>query len=803
MLPISPSSQLTFVQSTPYNILITSASGSGPWSASSLITSPPSNGTTLYPCALDPMSALEVAEPGFPAPRSADALARRRAFSSPRVKRSSSPYLTRRRSVRSMKQLLPLSLPSNHYALPARERPFCIRGKMAAVEPTMDECNFPELLVRDLDISSLVFAAKNMTAGPPTRNLAYDEDSWHTPASSPQPPHSPALAAPIVRFKSIQSIPSKSATQTQERRASVSSSGSSYSEHSLSEAEPASVRHHSVITNATTVTGGRNSALSHKRRNSVDHDTNASWIDFEPETDNGDEEAEARGNSIIVHGRPISLSRLISPEGGAEIRLDAQLPRASTAHGEDSRVSNPFANFSRPASRTCSLQLHHQQRFGEGGQPLEPIEIVVPQRRSSLRHQDEYKSVLAEELTARLEAQQAQSEPGPAEESAIIDGDDEVPGLEDLKDEIEPWFRYVDQTKDHVVSDNSNPLASNSKHRPRHTPQASAAEHVQTWLDDSLETLPSEEHGRRMRLPPEVLDTLRVSTSCFPETMLLCSSLSIETIRSYSRKMRHPPLEAPIKLQTPPPSPKRWKWASVLGQRRSASSLKSRDISQQRQMPEPKTSDDLVAMSNAPSGGQVQWARLRNIFPAGSDYLLDALYAHLVAYAYVTSLCPPRQSPTPLDDKRRTIRPSSPERSSTESPRKSKDSNDIPRKAATLLGLPDAAGNDPSTQSPPASQSPGAAGPQPGRLVRNKPSFMEGMRASRMPPAAPADLSSLRDLQLSLARCIARIVSTLRNNPADGDEMAILADEEVSSTEIDPLLVRTLCEVVRCCEEAT
>ncbi|KAK3298583.1 uncharacterized protein B0H64DRAFT_298945, partial [Chaetomium fimeti] len=66
---------------------------------------------------------------------------------------------------------------------------------------------------------------------------------------------------------------------------------------------------------------------------------------------------------------------------------------------------------------------------------------------------------------------------------------------------------------------------------------------LRRWVEASAETLASPQrstpytssaHG--IPLPPEVIESLRVSISCFPETMLLTSSLSIETMRAYSKK---------------------------------------------------------------------------------------------------------------------------------------------------------------------------------------------------------------------------------------------------------------------------
>jgi hypothetical protein len=54
------------------------------------------------------------------------------------------------------------------------------------------------------------------------------------------------------------------------------------------------------------------------------------------------------------------------------------------------------------------------------------------------------------------------------------------------------------------------------------------------------------------------------------------------------------------------------------------------------------------------------------------------------------------------------------------------------------------------------------------------------------------------ELQIGLAKCIARLVTTMKKMTGGGEE----ADGAIGdSTEIDPLFMRSLCEVVKCSEE--
>ncbi|KAM0326174.1 hypothetical protein ACHAQA_006771 [Verticillium albo-atrum] len=655
-------------------------------------------------------------------------------------------------------------------------------------EPTMDACNFPELLANDLEFSSLVFAAKNMTAGAPSPDLVSDEGQWQSLAPAvAAAPHKMAAAPcqqqPIVRFQS-KGPPINEKSQVQTMQHELSDAESISSGPSFSEVEPASLRQQSVITTATSVTGGRNSMASQKRLSSLGHDTNASWIDLDPDVAVEDDDA------ISIEG--VSVPRRLSAniDGARQVGSPA---RAATANAAMRSGSNPFESFSRPERRTWSLQMQPEPTTVDlRRRSLNYIELSVPQRRSSLHAETTVNprnlSFLATpELGSQASFEGASPAPVPISQPVRPAEEDEC-AIDDLKDDIEPWFRYVDEQNQSTPERRRTRLASK---RQSHIMSTSPLDEVQTWLDSSLDTSQLDE-GYRMPLPPDVVETLRVSLACFPETMLLCSSLSTETIRSYAKKLKHPADDS-TNLHTPPPSPKRWKWSNVLGQRRSVSSLK-RDTSSQRYSAELGSHAE-TSLAATSSFTQPQWSRLRNIFPDGSDYLLDALYAHLVAYSYVSGLVPRSGSkPHGFNDRK----PPTPdhERPSIES-RKSKDSNDIPKKAAHLLGLQDAAT---ASITPPPPLSPKA------HRLRKKSSVLDTLRGARMPAPAQATLADhrpMKDIQVGLARCIGRLVTTLRAGPGeDGeDESMLLADETLKIGEIDPLLVRSLCEIVRCCEE--
>ncbi|CAK7231171.1 hypothetical protein SCUCBS95973_007820 [Sporothrix curviconia] len=250
-----------------------------------------------------------------------------------------------------------------------------------------------------------------------------------------------------------------------------------------------------------------------------------------------------------------------------------------------------------------------------------------------------------------------------------------------------------------------------------------------------------------MPLPREVVDTLRVSVSCFPETMLSLSSFSIQTIRSYSRKVRHrsqadaddtyrllmaPSSSSPSSTPFPPalppspttashhvpPSPasptamsfdlgtgvsrsmtatststshsSRRFWKKLTGgggHNNSNSSNNNGSNSKSTSSDNSRSTGPTLSLfagfrSSASSNGSSSYGAsyplspatvgssaprmssvsrrgstrpdnaeedqgkanglcFKRIFPTGSDYLCDALYAHIIAFNYISLLCPP------------------------------------------------------------------------------------------------------------------------------------------------------------------
>ena len=150
------------------------------------------------------------------------------------------------------------------------------------------------------------------------------------------------------------------------------------------------------------------------------------------------------------------------------------------------------------------------------------------------------------------------------------------------------------------------------------------------------------------------------------------------------------------------------------------------------------------------------WEPIRNIFPAATDYLCDALYAHLVVYNYVSILCPLPLGALAGD---------------------SGEGQPIPNKAAHLLGLQEA-----------------PTGPTGLRRMASR-------RAVGGGGSAPMGTGTeLREVQKGLRLCIAKLVAELKKEGSDSEEGGPLNSK--NEVPVDPLLVRSLCEVVRCAEEA-
>lgn len=307
------------------------------------------------------------------------------------------------------------------------------------------------------------------------------------------------------------------------------------------------------------------------------------------------------------------------------------------------------------------------------------------------------------------------------------------------------------------------------------SPPPSPLPSVQSWLNGSIGPYTSQCLGddlaKAVPLPPNVVETLRVSIACFPETMLLTSSLTVETIRNYSKKVRHPSAEmmnsqAP---DSPGDSPRRSLWKRVVSYKRGASSP-------ERRLPHSTAPGSTLRKS--PSSTSLEapkpWAPLKNVFGYCSDYICDALWAHLVAYNYISTLVP------------RT--PSQPRPARVCSPAAESQKEEIPKKAASLLGLA-------------VSQDMSASVDRVAKKLTSQMSWglKDGMVAEQSSRSAHYE-NATRDIQAGLMRCIMRLIATAKLMAEEGttDDRVV----EMETRGVDVLFTRSLCEIVRMAEES-
>ncbi|KAK8073728.1 hypothetical protein PG994_004627 [Apiospora phragmitis] len=569
-------------------------------------------------------------------------------------------------------------------------------------------------------------------------------------------------------------------------------------------------------------------------RPSPDKLSEYSWMDFGANGLDLEEfgaEDRRRSMSLIQVAPPPAQTGdngdLRSMSMGTKVQAKPALPYSS---------SNPQIQISQSQTMPALPCRKPSNTFGSTRSPPAPLG-TIPQRRSSLNHSNAPKP-----LNLRI------SPPSPSRSArysmtgfqpAAVPSTDSPISYDDQPYEKEGSPRSLDDCREVEVT-----LPPRKEEVT--TPMiASHLVHVEEWLNSSIDTgfpqqpqTDNEHAASRFPVPTEVLDTLRVSVACFPETMLLCSSLSIETIRGHSRKFKYGKLrfasESQTSLALTDDSSSRgnnskWKWFTPSKKQQQDQTPRSPKKSQQqppqssRSMLEPMTP---TSPSNPP--GAADWQAIKRIFPTGTDYLCDALYAHILAYNYITSLCPRSGSATSAP------RPSSkssvssyessllgPELASVRT--RNSDSTKIPRKAASLLGME----TDPSATTTPepnnnnnnynyACSSRTKTMRSQASFARKRPSegninfYGKNFTTAANRNADEHD-ASLKELRLGLAKCIARLIATLRlttNEPyttTTGPGMRGLPSSRPMGDEnqqhIDPFLIRSLCEIVRSSEE--
>lgn len=463
----------------------------------------------------------------------------------------SSPSRGRRRSVSSMKDLIPLTLSPSSSSLWSGSQTAPTDETMA---DRLADC-LPEILARDLELSAAIFAGKKMTAGAPLIALSPEERARLR--ASRVALYSPYLAAsgrvqsldPIEERESTTSFVDQKVETAVEKHDLISESSIATSHYSSDGAEPSECRHRgSVVTTATSL-----ASVACRRKNSAPPDSQCecSWI--EPDSDGEDDvDGNQEGCNVVslslvsLSARPSTppCSELGSPITERGARLDTSNPWMHTHnffHRKSHSVSggSPGVPVRRQLTgRTLGVPVRPWTMSGprkqsaadsfNNGQPQTPCPTQCPSSKTPRRTQS-LRTSAAEASLPPHRLQQPSLQPGirlgtlPVSNACSV-SDDEGLSLVANREPARPLADFV-----------------------RCPTPPETLRSVQSWLNNSLQPYPwasqNDESARAVPLPPDAIETLRVSVVCFPETILLTSSLTVETIRSYSKKMRHPVTE--------------------------------------------------------------------------------------------------------------------------------------------------------------------------------------------------------------------------------------------------------------------
>ncbi|KAG6000664.1 hypothetical protein E4U54_001347 [Claviceps lovelessii] len=698
-----------------------------------------------------------------------------------------------RRSVSSMKGLMPLALSPPLSNFGSRSSTQSLTVDDGEMEHLHD--NMPELLARDLEMSSGVFASRDMTAGAPS--IASIPDEKGRARAGKMLLYSPYIAASarvqvlgaIEERKSMVSFLGQHDPTLVEHHsdsASTTSHGSSEEEdeeeeEGRGEAAPPSFRHRgSVVTSATSV-----GSIRCKTRipSLPERPCECSWMD-------ADSDREEQGDDLFEGCNTGSLCPRPPTPPGPEpgIRVKAAVPRANM-----------------PITWAQSSQSLHRKSHSVNGDTGTPIlqrytlgsPLKVPQRSSSvgsLQPQPQPSMSYAESSLSQSSGTRPHCSSLKTESTKALAIDTAssnalfIPrarrvavGPGRIRDLSPTSYGYLDSDDEAMYSPKKK--RANKENdvfmRPPSPPQPLRS--VQSWLNSSPQPCAwasyTEDNARVVPLPPDAVENLRVSVACFPETMLLTSSLTVETIRSYAKKVRQPSMDCSSIMNGEillPESTRKSLWRKVVPYRRGS------------QPPDLRTSptsyNSRYGHSSAPGSSAFPdtpkpWTPLKNVFGCCSDYICDALYAHIVAYNYVSALLA-----------RSSMSHSVRGRPSTTSTRDSQPQDDIPKKAASLLGLSIA-----------SDVSVGMAR-YPPRLGSSLHDWTKEGTMRQRDTGPTAQDNALRAIQSGLLRCISRLLATAKlvAENGTGEEGVV----EMESEEPDMLFMRSLCEIVRMAEDA-
>lgn len=354
-----------------------------------------------------------------------------------------------------------------------------------------------------------------------------------------------------------------------------------------------------------------------------------------------------------------------------------------------------------------------------------------------------------------------------------------------------------------------------------------------------------------IRVSTETLENLRIMVHGFPDTMLSTDCLTVQTIQSYSRKLRigdfknervSPRGSDELGIAKFPTSSDLS--SQILDRKASFGNLKlmtslrgkfsSRFTSSPTSSTSRETSEESwppvdncfasIRCNSSPSRPSDKPQKdhyitaLRSIFPTGTDYLLDALYAHIIVYNYINSLCggfphlhqngagPHLRSRTPtnfvvpagvtsLADLQ--LHEDASESVVDEFYKEVANGSShavVPSKAAAMLGLGS------TNMGQPIKPVPGTLGGRNARLRKTTPpgaSFAASLESE----------ATLRHLRDNVSRNIYRLVETVKSSSVATLGKEASQEEEdgcimgPNGKELEPTLMRAMCEVVRCYEE--
>ncbi len=684
-------------------------------------------------------------------------------------------------------------------------------------EPLLDfHSNLPEMLAVDLEQSSDIFQSRQLTAGAPAPGLSDDgarrRHSLQNSSGylSPVFPSQPSDI--LSNSKSLRSIHQKYSDifapldfDPPKKRDSISSSDSA-------NLEPPSLstREESVLTIDTWLEPEKHPSPTFLHISPTSKYTaQMSWIDL----DVGEISPVTQRRRSSMSDFPTFIHQF---ESSIETNAKTVRPRRSIDVTETS--INPT-----------------------NGKPL-GYPTQIPRRRSSLQHQEAY--AVRQQFTQHRDQREFYQDTspfasyGPPYNKSPFTHENDA---DTLSREGKADFTYRDNEGTSLYSDPASPTFKkeatdkpSGKENGRGLTIESDAVGFDEWLESDMAHFAYEDQLLPRPLPYNVQETVKFFVANFPEPMLLCDSLLVENIRTLSQEVRYntddtKPEHQVISGQQPnnqhQSRPSKWKW---LGS--------SASVTEQQDRPN--------ALLDISKQG---WDVMRKIFPYGSDGLCEALYAYVLVYNYITSLC--LRSPPPPDSSRPTTpwtgtRPSTGKSTvssefdmyTSTPPQPSVSENGIPRKAASILGM---RGEDafaaPRSFSPTRPPS-GGSGSRTSTFtgLRSIPTFLfngtsqgqqrqndsrgvtsAGQRSNASSPATPpagragmrsmtlmgshaADQGKqLAELRYGVAMCCARLTVTLhRADPS------ITNRKSDKSRKVDPSFMRSLCENVRITEEA-